>query len=259
LKNYRMFLLKKIISGILMPWPLAVLVLTLGLVLLWPLKKNRTGWTLTALSLLFLLLLGYGVLGDLMLAKLENQYPAPTDIESHKGIKWVVVLGGGMTSDPRLPITSQLSNGSAVRTIEGIRVYRLLEEVKLLLSGGPVFNPVPEGEGMAQLAISLGVPREDIATEILSMDTEDQARLISQVVGSDSIWLVTSAVHMPRSMGLFKKRGVNCLAAPTDYLYKKDQQFNPGKMFPNYGGLRKTENAWHEMVGIFYSRLRNTI
>ena len=254
-----MFVLKKIISGIIMPLPAGLILLAIGLILIWPLKKKRTGWIVAAVSFLFLLLLGYGVMGDFMLGRLENLYPAPTDIERHVNVKWVVVLGGGITSDPRMPITSQLSNGSVVRAVEGIRVYRLLPGSKLLFSAGPVFNPVPEAEGMAQLAISLGVPREDIVTEILSRDTEEQAKLIKNLVGIDSIFLVTSAAHMPRSMALFKNAGVPCIAAPTDFLYKKELQFNPGRLFPNYNGLRKTEAAWHEYQGMLYSRARNNI
>jgi len=242
-----------------MPLPVVIVILAVGLILIWPLKKKKAGWIIAAVSFLFLLLLGYGVAGDLMLGSLENQYPAPTDIESHANIKWVVVLGGGMNSDSRMPITSQLSNGSAVRAVEGIRIYRCLPGAKLLFSGGPVFNPVPEGQGMAQLALALGVPRDEMMAEILSRDTEEQARLIKHLVGTDSIYLVTSAVHMPRSMALFKNAEIPCIAAPTDFLSKKELQFNPSRLFPNSTGFRKAEAGWHEYLGMLYSRLKGRI
>jgi len=254
-----MFLLKKIISGLAMPLSLITLVLAAGMVMIWPLKKKKAGWVTSVAGLILFLLLGYGVLGNIMLAKLEYQYPFPNEIERHNGVKWVVVLGGGMTSDPRMPISSQLSNASTVRAVEGIRIYRLLNGAKLLFSGGPVFNQMPEGEGMAQLALSLGVSPEDLVTEELSRDTEEQARLVKGLVGTDSIVLVTSAAHMPRSMALFKKAGIPCLAAPTDFLYKKEQQFNPSILFPNYNGFRKAETGWHEYLGLFYSRLMKDI
>lgn len=254
-----MFIIKKIISGSIMPLPVVMVLLAAGLILIWPLKKKKTGWIAAGASLLILLLLGYGVIGDMMLSDLENRYPAPVDIETHTSVKWVVVLGGGMNSDSRMPITSQLSSGSAVRTVEGIRIYRLLKSAKLLFSGGPVFNPVPEAEGMAQLALALGVPRDEMMTEILSRDTEEQASLIKHLVGTDSIFLVTSAVHMPRSMALFKNAEILCIAAPTDFLYKKELQFNPNRLFPNYLGLRKAEAGWHEYLGMLYSRIKGRI
>ncbi len=242
-----------------MPLPLVTALLAAGLILIWPLKKRRAGWVMSAISFLGLLLLGYGAAGDLMLKGLENQYPAPADIGSHVSVKWVVVLGGGMNSDPRLPITSQLSNGSAVRTVEGIRIYRLLKGARLLFSGGPVFNPVPEGQGMAQLALDLGVPRQDLMAEILSRDTEEQARLIKPLVASDSVFLVTSAVHMPRAMALFRKAEISSIAAPTDFINKKELQFNPSKLFPNYIGFRMAEAGWHEYLGLLYSRIKGRI
>jgi uncharacterized SAM-binding protein YcdF (DUF218 family) len=254
-----MFILKKIISGIIMPLPLLMVLLAVGLILIWPLKKKKAGWIVSVVSFLIMLLLGYGVIGDMMLNDLENRYPAPAGIEAHISVKWVVVLGGGMNSDPRLPITSQLSNSSMVRTVEGIRICRLLKGAKLLFSGGPVFNPVPEGEGMAQLAMALGVPRNEMMTEILSRDTEEQARLIRNLVGADSVFLVTSAVHLPRSMSLFKKAGMACIAAPTDFQYKKEMQFNPSRLFPNYSGFRKAEAGWHEYMGMLYSRITGRI
>ncbi|HAD81721.1 MAG: hypothetical protein A2509_07165 [Candidatus Edwardsbacteria bacterium RIFOXYD12_FULL_50_11] len=254
-----MFIFKKIISGIIMPLPVAMLLLAAGILLIWPLKKKRAGWIVAAVSFLSLLLLGYGIIGDMMLSDLENRYPAPVGIETHAGVKWVVVLGGGMNSDPRLPVTSQLSNSSAVRTIEGIRIHRLLKGSRLLFSGGPVFNPVPEGQGMAQLALALGVPRGEMMTEILSRDTEEQARLIKGLVGADSVFLVTSAVHLPRSMALFRRSGVACIAAPTDFLYKKELQFNPSRLFPGYGGFRKAEAGWHEYMGTLYGRITGRI
>lgn len=254
-----MFLLKKIISGIIMPLPMLTVILAAGLIMAWPLKKRKAGWIVIAFSFMIMLLLGYGLIGDMMLRDLEGSHPAPAGIETHTGVKWVVVLGGGMTSDPRMPVTAQLSNSSVVRTIEGIRICRLLKGAKLLFSGGPVFNPVPEGQGMAQLAMDLGVPRDEMMTEILSRDTGEQARLIKSLVGADSIFLVTSAVHMPRSMALFKEAGISCIAAPTDFLYKKELQFNPSRLFPGYSGFRKAESGWHEYLGMLYSRIKGRI
>ncbi len=142
-----MFIIKKIISGIIMPLPAVMFLLAAGLVLIWPLKKKPAGWIVAAVSFLCLLMLGYGVAGDIMLGRLENLHPAPTDIESHSGVKWVVVLGGGLISDPRMPISSQLSNGSAVRTVEGIRVYRLFTRRQITVFRGTGFQPGSGGRG----------------------------------------------------------------------------------------------------------------
>jgi hypothetical protein len=47
----------------------------------------------------------------------------------------------------------------------------------LLLSGGAVFDPVPEAETMAAVARMLGVSPDDMVLESQSMDTGQQAQI----------------------------------------------------------------------------------
>lgn len=250
-----MFFIIKALSAMFMPLPLGLAALVTGTILVWPLKKKRSGWIMCALSAIWLIMLGYGLVGDFILAGLESQYPALGDSADIGHIKWVVVLGGGMTSDPKVGVVSQLGSSSVVRTIEGIRIYRMIRGSKLLLSGGPVFNREPEAFGMERLAKAMGVPAGDIALEILSKNTVEQARIIRDMAGNDSLILVTSAAHMPRAMRLFSSQGMKCLAAPTDHLLKKRQMFNPSRLFPDAENLRKADRGWHERLGLLYARV----
>lgn len=143
-----------------------------------------------------------------------------------------------MVSDPKLPITGQLPQSTLLRVVEGIRIYKQLKGSKLLFSGGPVFNPVPEGIGMAKLAADLGVPEKDIVAEAKSKDTEEQALIIKDIAGKDKMILVTSAYHMPRSMALFKKRGMYPAPAPTGHIIRDAQGFNPSSIFPDRAVLK---------------------
>ncbi|MDO9068742.1 MAG: ElyC/SanA/YdcF family protein, partial [Deltaproteobacteria bacterium] len=173
--------------------------------------------------------------------------------------KWVVVLGAGMTSDPQVPLTSQLTEGSAIRTVEGIRIWRQLKGSKLILSGGAVFNIQSEASGMAGLARQLGVPDSSICLEDKSLDTDDQARLIKEMVKADTMVLVTSAAHMHRSVSLFRKQGMALIPAPTHYLIKDGQKFKPSRLFPNSGGIIAAETLIHEYLGLAWSKLRGRI
>lgn len=129
-------------------------------------------------------------------------------------VKWIVVLGGGHTSDPNIPVTSQISDASLVRLIEGVRLHNKIPGSKLVLSGGKVFDAVAESETLEKIAMSIGVKQEDIILESRSKDTADQAQLIKPIVGNDDFILVTSAVHMPRSMAMFKKLGMHPIPPP---------------------------------------------
>ncbi len=162
-------------------------------------------------------------------------------------------------SDPQVPITSQLSNASIARLIEGLRFHNMLPESKIILSGGGYFDPVPNAKIMADVALSIGINKEDLVLESVSKDTKDEAILIQKIVGKDRFVLLTSASHMPRSMVLFKKCGMHPIPAPTDYFVKKRQRVSPGIFFPSANNLCKAERAFHEYLGIAWAKLRGQI
>jgi len=254
-----MFLLKKIVAPFFFPVPLCLGILLLGLFFLWFTRRQKTGKIVVSVGVLLLTVFSYGAISNTLLRPLEYKYAPLLSLEDMHHVKWVVVLGGGHTSDPRIPITSQLSNASTARLIEGIRLYNMLPESKIILSGGGYFDPVPNAKIMADVALSIGINKEDLVLESVSKDTKDEAILIQKIVGKDRFVLVTSASHMPRSMALFKKCGMHPIPAPTDYFVKKRQRVSPGIFFPSANNLRKAERAFHEYLGIAWAKLRGQI
>jgi uncharacterized SAM-binding protein YcdF (DUF218 family) len=79
---------------------------------------------------------------------------------------------------------------------------------------------------------------------------------VRALAGGNSLILVTSAYHMPRSMALFGNAGLACVPAPTNHLVKRQREFNPERLFPNSGAIRRAECAVHEYIGIAWSKLR---
>lgn len=254
-----MFLLKKIVAPFFFPVPLCLGILLLGLFFLWFTSRQKTGKIVVSVGVLLLTVFSYGAISNTLLRPLEYKYVPLLSLEDMHHVKWVVVLGGGHTSDPQIPITSQLSDASTARLIEGIRLYNMLPESKIILSGGGYFDPVPNAKIMADVALSIGINKEDLVLESVSKDTKDEAILIQKIVGKDRFVLVTSASHMPRSMALFKKCGMHPIPAPTDYFVKKRQRVSPGIFFPSANNLRKAERAFHEYLGIAWAKLRGQI
>lgn len=258
-----MFLIKKVISQFLFPLPLCLGISFMGLFLLCFTQRQRLGKAFISIGLITLMLLSYGFISDRLLRPLESRY-APyvgegaADIPKHP-VRFVVVLGGSHTSDPKLPLTSQITDSSLVRLAEGIQIYRKQPGSKLVLSGGKVFDPVPNAEVMAGLARDLGVDRDDIIVESRPKDTNDEACIMKPIVGSAPFFLVTSASHMPRAMALFKKLGMNPIPAPTRHRVKSNQALGPGSFFPNAGDLHKSETAVYEYLGIAWTKLRGQI
>lgn len=254
-----MFLFKKIVANLFFPLTFCLLFMLAGLFLLWFTQKRKAGKIILSAGVLLLLTFGYAPFSDTLLRSLENKYPPLLDVTPVSDIKWVVVLGGGSTSDPNIPITSRLSAASLVRIAEGIRIHRQLKNSRLLLSGSGVFDTVPNAVVMAEMASYLGVDRNDIVLEPFSKDTKDHARLIQPIVGKDRFVLVTSASHMPRTMLLFHKRGMQPVPAPTDLTVTKKQPLNPNMFFPSVEHLAKMKKIIYEYLGIAWASLRGQI
>jgi uncharacterized SAM-binding protein YcdF (DUF218 family) len=250
------FLVKKIVGPMLYPVPLVLAFLLLGLLSLWLRRGSRGGRLLVTLGTGLLIAFTWGPFPDRVARWLEDRYPALRDAQDLTGVRWVVVLGAGHVSDPRLPVTSQLDDSALVRLVEGIRVHRMLAGSKLLLSGGGGADPVPNARVMGELARALGVDQRDMVLETVSRDTEEEAVEVLKIIGRERFVMVTSATHMPRSMMLFEAKGMRPIPAPAGHLAKERQGLGPGDFFPSAEGLRRVQRSSHEYMGMIWARVR---
>lgn len=255
-----MFLFKKLVAPLFFPVPIILLLLIIGLVQMWRSRRAQThkglGW-ITAATVI-LIVFSFRPIPTMMLSTLENRYP-PVDVVPDTTINWVVVLAAGVSDDPRLPVTYQLSSSSTVRVVEGIRLVRQLPSARLVLSGGGPFSTVTASSAMRALALDLGIPDSIIVLENRSLDTKDQAVEIAEIIGREPFMLVTSAMHMPRSMALFENQGTAPIAAPTDHLARKPKTLHPGGFFPSSLNLRATRTAWREFLGLMWAEIRGQV
>ncbi len=254
-----MFLFKKLVAPMFFPLSLCLEILILGVIFLWFTRRQKTGKVLVTIGIILLGGLSLRASSDRLLRPLEYKYPSLVEFNDISDVKWIVVLGSGHTSDPEITVTDQISYDSLVRLIEGIRIQKILSGSKLILSGGSVPDPVPNAQIMADVALAVGVDENILVLESTSRDTKDQARLIKKMVGDDRFVLVTSASHMPRSMALFKKQGMEPIPAPTDHLVKERQGARLGIPFPSANGLRKAERAFYEYLGLAWAKFRGQI
>jgi uncharacterized SAM-binding protein YcdF (DUF218 family) len=250
-----LFVFKKIVSCFLVPLPLIILILLVGIFLLWFTRKQKMGKIITSFGVVLIIIFGYRAFTDLLILPLERTYPKYES--SSMPINYVVVLGGGSDSDNQLPISSQLNGHSLTRLVEGIRIYRESPGSALILSGYGGNDKKSNAEVMADVAISLGVPKDDIIQETLSRDTHDEAVLIKEIVKNEPFVLVTSAVHMKRAMMLFRKQKTNPIPAPTDYLaISKNRAIIE---LPSSDGYMQADSAFHEYLGILWAKIRGFI
>lgn len=245
-----LFLAKKVVSTVVYPVGTSLSLWIVGLVLWKARPRNRTGFLLVLAGGLWLLTAALPATAVLLLRPLETKagsYADPRQLRND-GVEYIVVLGGDLRGG-ELTAADRIAYSSLVRVMEGIRLWRGLPGSRLVLSGGRYSAELlPSAEGMAAMALESGVPPSAIVKESLSLDTDDEARLLSPILGKKAFALVTSACHMRRSLLIFRRTGLNPIPAPADF---EAQQFSFGliSLLPGAHGLEMTHKAIHEYVG----------
>lgn len=269
-----MFLFKKVVGSLFSPLPVILSFLISGVIFLCLTKRQRPGKILITIGTIIFILFTYGPIPALLTLPLERKYDAATIVNLNKpdssrllgSAKYIVVLGGGISFDPSIPEASQLSGSSLIRLVEGIRLHREFPNTKLVLSGWQGSGPMPEAVVMSQVAQALGVKPESMVIDMDAQDTEAQARIIKAIVKQDRFVLVTSALHLPRALALFRKQGMDPLPGPVGHLVKKSPE--PGKsgpavhlegFLPSIHALLMSTKAVHEYLGLAWAGLRGLI
>lgn len=165
--------------------------------------------------------------------------------------KTIVVLTGGLSRPPESPHDFAAANLQSLhRLLAAVALWRRTPGGLLVVSGGGGRGGVTEGALMAGLAERLGVPPAAVRVESASRSTwqnaRDVAALSPPVPGR--IWLVSSALHLPRALFAFRNAGFEPCAWPSEYFYIPPD----GSFFyyvPQSSALEKTEAALHELVG----------
>lgn len=191
--------------------------------------------------------------GVLLLSPLEQRFPPPpANMPPPYGI---IILGGAITEDMSAAHGQVIFGDGAARLTEAAILARRYPLARIVYTGGSAsFTPTTstEAEEAKTLLVALGVDPERITIETRSRNTDENARFTAAMVAPkpDQTWLiVTSAWHIPRSMGLFRKAGFNVVAYPVDYHAfgdRRDFRLNrdPAR------GLMLFEAGVHEWIGL---------
>lgn len=178
-----------------------------------------------------------------------------------RGATAIVVLGNGLVSYDYEGLTVEsLTRRTAYNAIEGAHLYRLLHPAVVIASGGladPGVHRRSEAEAVRDALISLGVPRGAIVIETRSSNTAAQARLVAPLLqGHARFALITSPIHMPRALALFRSQGLDPVPAPSRIDYTSRWQHSPLRFVPMSNALRASELSMYEYLGMAYAKSR---
>lgn len=243
-----MFLLKKLISAFLLPIPIGLFLLLISFIYLM-FNSYKKAKIFLFLGLSWFLFFSFQPISNALLAPLENTHKALLETPI---VNYILVLGSGHKSNESLSITSQVKMVGINRLVEGIKHYKNLENVKLIVSGYSSNDENSHALMQEKLAISLGVNPNDIIRLNTPKDTKEEVIEAKKVIGNNKFILVTSASHMKRAVLLFQKEGLNVIASPTNHLAYEDDS---NSAYFSAKNLRNCEIAIHEYLGLLYSYL----
>lgn len=216
------FYLSKILWFFVAPSTVIVGAVTLGTLLAFT-RWARFGRMLALSGTIAFALFGSGPFSAFLTRQLEQRFP-PFVVEGAKAPDGIIVLGGTIGETEVAPGVWQVGmNDGAERLTEGIALARRFPQAKLIFTGGKASllgQDKSESEATRDLWASIGYPIERVLFEGESRNTVENALNTAALVKPKpgQKWLlVTSAYHMPRAVGIFRKAGFDVIAAPVDY------------------------------------------
>lgn len=251
-----MFLLKKILTALILPPTGPVLLALFGL---WLSRRKGRRWqyaglALAALSLLALIALAMPVVGNALVPPAAPQ--APISTEALRRAQAIVILGGGSYYAAPEYGSDTVGNASLVRARYGAKLARETG-LPVLVTGGSPHGGRAEADSMREvLEREFGVKVR--WSETASRDTAENAAMSAPLLkagGITRIALVTHASHMPRSAELFRREGIEVLPAPTAFptpARSTIEDYLPRNLLP-------AQEALHEHLGQLFNRLKEAL
>ena len=246
------FYLSKIVGFFALPSNFLITLGIVGALLLWT-RYRRAGRRLLLASVLLTTIAGLSPLGNLLMLPLEERFP-PWD-EARGEPEGIIVLGGAIGPELSIARKEVSLNESAERLTIVAVLARKYPRARIIYSGGNgglLIHEGNEAEFALELFRSFGIDSGRMVAEDRSRNTIENALFSKQIANpkpGERWLLVTSAYHMPRSIGAFREAGFEIEAYPVDFRTRGavDSLVPFGTVAD---GLRRIDTAAREWVGL---------
>jgi len=238
------------------PSGLLLLLLLTGAALLLA-GRDRVGRRLVVASAGLLLFGGWLPVSNWLMLPLEQRF-SRADLAG--GVDGIVVLGGGEEARIWAERAGHALNEAGERFTEAVALARRYPKAKVAFTGGAIellTAPKVGADAARAIFADLGLAEgERLLFERKARDTWENAVLVkalAQPKAGERWLLVTSAWHMPRAIGAFRKAGFPVEPWPVDYrtasLWDALRPFEAPA-----DGLKRFDTALREWVGLVVYR-----
>lgn len=255
------FVLSKTLGYLLLPTNFLTAIGVVGAVLM-ATRFAALGRKLVIASVLLLVVCGLSPLGQALIYPLEQRFP-PWDA-ARGAPDGIIILGGSIDADLSVAHGTPVVRGAPDRIIAAAALARRYPNARVVFSGGSanlIANDAREADFAGAIFESLGVDKSRLVMERASRNTQENAQFSKALVApkDGERWLlVTSAFHMPRSVGLFRKAGFAVEPYPVDWrVGGRDDLMTPSNV--TVEGLARTDLAIREWMGLVAYRLTGKI
>ena len=234
-----------------------LLVLSVGVCLLY-FGREKLGLRLVAFTTTIIILFSLLPISSMLLIPLENRFPIPEPLS--EDINGVIVLGGA--ESPKLTqVRGQASLGdSAERLTTFVSLARRFSDAKFVYAGGQGAIGAQEYKAAFTARLffeQMGLDPDRVIFDSQSRNTMENAQNIFKLVKPQKgeKWvLITSAWHMPRSVGIFRKLGWEVIPYPVDFKTTGKLELTL-RVPPRLSSTSAVSNAIYEWIGLAYYRL----
>jgi len=252
------YYLSKILWFFLQPSSAMLILLLIGAGLLWT-RWMKAGRRIVLAAAALLLVTGLSPLGHALILPLEDRFGRP-ELPMTGGIDGIIILGGAQNMTITARRKAIAINEAAERLVEATMLARRYPDANILFSGGSdaiLGDRESEASGASAILTSLGVSAMRLMLESESRNTYQNALFSKRMALSEGkgIWLlVTSASHMPRAMGTFRKVGFSVKPWPVDYRTRGNEDMFRFFSKPSQG-WRRVDMALREWIGLLAYRV----
>lgn len=166
-----------------------------------------------------------------------------------------IVLGGMFEYNGDLDDISIRRQGD--RLIQAVTLYKTGKVKKLLITGDSGYvtdRGLHEAKQVKELLLKWGIPDEDILTEEESINTHENAvetaKILKEHKEIKSYLLITSGIHMRRSLACFANAGIKCESFSTDLYSNQTGSYHWDQyIIPNVDNFATWNKLFKEMFG----------
>ena len=255
------FYLSKVAWWLFKPATLFFLLLLIGALL--TILGRRSGAIILVASMCLMVVATALPVGPWLLQTLEDRFPKPQMEKALRAPHGIIVLGGSFNpglGEDRQEISV---NGAMERLLAFAALARRYPKAKLVFTGGsgdPFNQKSREADMARRLLPQFGLQERTVIYERESRNTFENARFSKKLAGPKpgERWiLVTSARHMPRAVGVFRKAGWPVIPYPVDYITPRRIGWPRWPGLDQFGALNGAAKEWGGLM-VYYLMGRST-